>query len=158
MPDHEVPGFVAVHVGAGFHSEVKDAGYKETMRRAVQAGMQALAAGASALAAVVAAISVLEDCPLTNAGYGSNLTRGSPGDPGHVECDASVMAGAGRTPGHPIFGGVGAALGAGAPSRRFAAPTRLAGLAASSQCAAHPTWRRRHHQPRCSGGPAGSGQ
>jgi isoaspartyl peptidase/L-asparaginase-like protein (Ntn-hydrolase superfamily) len=62
---------------------------------------------------------VLQDCPLTNAGYGSNLTRGgdphpatSQPQPGGVECDASIMAGSGTLSSRPVFGAVGAAPGA----------------------------------------------
>eukprot|EP00775_Hariotina_reticulata_P012759 gene12759-12888_t len=42
------------------------------------------------MAAVKAAICVLEDQPVTNAGYGSNLTLA-----GTAECDASIMSGDG---------------------------------------------------------------
>lgn len=55
----------------------------------------------SCLDAVAAAIRVLEDDEVTNAGRGSNLT-----EDGHVECDASVMDGHSGA-----FGAVGAVPG-----------------------------------------------
>jgi beta-aspartyl-peptidase (threonine type) len=58
------------------------------VRRACVAGRAVLEAGGSALDAVEAAVRILEDDPLFNAGTGSTLTAA-----GDVECDASIMDG-----------------------------------------------------------------
>jgi beta-aspartyl-peptidase (threonine type) len=58
-------------------------------QRALTAGWSILAGGGSALDAIEAAIMVLEDDPVFDAGYGSHLNLN-----GHVECDAIVMNGA----------------------------------------------------------------
>jgi L-asparaginase / beta-aspartyl-peptidase len=57
--------------------------------RALTAGWSILSCGGSALDAIEAAIMVLEDDPVFDAGYGSHLKLD-----GHVECDAIVMNGA----------------------------------------------------------------
>jgi beta-aspartyl-peptidase (threonine type) len=57
--------------------------------RALTAGWSHLACGGSALDAVEAAIMVLEDDPVFDAGYGSHLNLD-----GRVECDAIIMNGA----------------------------------------------------------------
>jgi L-asparaginase / beta-aspartyl-peptidase len=82
-----------VHGGAGDWSA--DDGDGETLvascAAAARAGFEILRAGGSALDAATAAVVVLEDDPLFNAGTGSALTVD-----GEVECDASVMCGDGR--------------------------------------------------------------
>jgi len=57
--------------------------------RALTAGWSILSQGGSALDAIEAAVSVLEDEPAFDAGFGSHLNLD-----GHVECDAIIMNGA----------------------------------------------------------------
>eukprot|EP00252_Welwitschia_mirabilis_P001993 TRINITY_DN11947_c0_g2_i1.p1 TRINITY_DN11947_c0_g2~~TRINITY_DN11947_c0_g2_i1.p1 ORF type:complete len:154 (+),score=32.54 TRINITY_DN11947_c0_g2_i1:150-611(+) len=84
------PFFVAVHVGAGYHSPRNEVAYKKAMHRACLAAASVLSKKGcnQVLDAVTEAIKVLEDDEHTNAGRGSNLT-----EDGHVECDASIMDG-----------------------------------------------------------------
>ncbi|KAK4716700.1 hypothetical protein R3W88_015038 [Solanum pinnatisectum] len=94
--------FVAVHVGAGYHSPSNEKALRSAMKRACLAAASVLRKGAGGcIDAVTAAIQVLEDDPNTNAGRGSNLT-----EDGHVECDASIMDGDSGA-----FGAVGAVPG-----------------------------------------------
>ncbi|CAF1084893.1 unnamed protein product [Adineta ricciae] len=79
-------GFIAVHVGAGLQSQARLNQYFETIKRACLHGTRALKNGKNASEAACIAVAVLEDCPLTNAGIGSNLTLD-----GNIECDASIM-------------------------------------------------------------------
>jgi len=93
MHRHAPPAIV-VHGGAGDlappdpSTEVLEAGRLEGVRRACAAGWEILRAGGSALDAVEAAVRLLEDDPLFNAGTGATLTAA-----GDVELDASVMDG-----------------------------------------------------------------
>ncbi|XP_076034377.1 taspase 1 isoform X2 [Oratosquilla oratoria] len=81
-------GVIAVHVGAGSHSSSLKGDYKLLCKRACKEAIGVLQQGGSALDAVCVATQVLEDSPLTNAGFGSSLTSD-----GNVECDASIMDG-----------------------------------------------------------------
>ncbi|KAK9821428.1 hypothetical protein WJX81_004362 [Elliptochloris bilobata] len=94
------PCFVAVHVGAGWHSHSAEPAYCAAMRQACSVARDCIEAGEPAERAAAAAVALLEDAPVTNAGRGSSLT-----EEGAVENDASVMAGDGA------FGAVGAASG-----------------------------------------------
>ncbi|KAF9199393.1 taspase, threonine aspartase, 1 [Haplosporangium sp. Z 27] len=97
-------GFVAVHVGAGFHAAKNKTRYLQACKRACQEGVQLLKSQntdqtiINAVDVVEHMIRILEDDPITNAGIGSNLNLD-----GMVECDASIMNG--TTLG---FGSVGA--------------------------------------------------
>lgn len=93
--------FVAVHVGAGKHAIENDASLTKLCSQACQCAMSILRTEGSALDAVQAATVCLENSPLTNAGFGSSLSRN-----GHVFCDASIADGKNTT-----FGCVGAVPG-----------------------------------------------
>src|SRR6266446_4226493 len=98
-----------VHGGAwDIPDEAVDA-CKSGCERALGAGWTLLAGGGSALDAVEAAIMVLEDDPVFDAGYGSHLNLD-----GRVECDAIVMSG------ETLRAGAAAAL------QRIKNPIRLA--------------------------------
>jgi L-asparaginase / beta-aspartyl-peptidase len=79
---------LVVHGGAGDLEPSRAAEAREGCRRAIEVGLAALAAGGSAIDAACAAVRVLEDDPLFNAGTGSAISRA-----GTVECDAAVMDG-----------------------------------------------------------------
>ncbi|WP_405232651.1 isoaspartyl peptidase/L-asparaginase family protein [Lentisalinibacter salinarum] len=84
---------IAVHGGAGLVRRAdlppeRETRYHEALREALAAGHELLAAGGSAMDAVTAAVVVLEDNPLFNAGRGAVFNH----EGGH-ELDASVMDG-----------------------------------------------------------------
>jgi len=87
------PIAIAIHGGAGTMtradlSDEKEKAIRETLDRALQAGHARLVKGDSALDAVEAAILVLEDSPLFNAGHGAVFNSQG----GH-ELDAAIMDG-----------------------------------------------------------------
>jgi beta-aspartyl-peptidase (threonine type) len=75
-------------------SAEKEAAYKGALNEALEAGYAILAQGGTSLDAVERAVTVLEDCPLFNAGKGSVFTHD-----GTHEMDASIMEGSGRKAG-----------------------------------------------------------
>jgi beta-aspartyl-peptidase (threonine type) len=77
-----------VHGGAGTRSRDPEPATVAGCDSALREGWQVLERGGSALDAVVAAVVVLENDPVFNAGYGSVLTSAAT-----VETDASLMAG-----------------------------------------------------------------
>ncbi|HKI75035.1 MAG TPA: isoaspartyl peptidase/L-asparaginase [Pseudomonadales bacterium] len=90
---NEHPVSIIIHGGAGtilrerLTADVEQA-YREALGRSVQAGHDVLVAGGTSREAVVAAVTVMEDSDLFNAGVGSVFTH-----EGTVEMDASVMDG-----------------------------------------------------------------
>jgi L-asparaginase / beta-aspartyl-peptidase len=85
---------IAVHGGAGGRRPGDDRPHREALAHALEAGAARLRAGESAVVAVQAAVQLLEDWPLFNAGRGSVLHRD-----GGVEMDAGIMCGADRRAG-----------------------------------------------------------
>jgi L-asparaginase / beta-aspartyl-peptidase len=93
----DVTPALLVHGGAGNprRGVVDDeSAVHAALRDALLVGYELLAGGAPALDAVEAAVRLLEDCPLFNAGRGAVLNA-----EGHVEMDAAVMDGATGQPG-----------------------------------------------------------
>ncbi|KAI8634525.1 nucleophile aminohydrolase [Xylariaceae sp. FL1651] len=83
---------IFIHAGAGYHSTANESIHLEACSEAARASMKVLKEGRSAIEAVEAAIRVLEDKEITNAGYGSNLAID-----GTVECDATLVDHFGRS-------------------------------------------------------------
>jgi beta-aspartyl-peptidase (threonine type) len=92
------PPTLVIHGGAGIARDElppeKEAACCAVLEEALRAGHKVLMDGGASLDAVQAAIVILEDSPLFNAGRGSALTSA-----GTVEMDASVMDGAKVTAG-----------------------------------------------------------
>jgi beta-aspartyl-peptidase (threonine type) len=85
---------IAIHGGAGVISRdamtpENERAYHADLGRALDAGYDVLAKGGSSLDAVVAAVKILEDSPLFNAGKGAVFNHA-----GANELDASIMDGA----------------------------------------------------------------
>jgi beta-aspartyl-peptidase (threonine type) len=80
---------IVVHGGAWFIPETRREAFIDGCRQAAKAGWAHLIAGGSALDAVEAAVRVMEDDPIFNAGRGSHFNRS-----GDVETDAIIMDGA----------------------------------------------------------------
>ena len=84
---------LAIHGGAGviLRKEMRPAderAYRSALADALQAGYDVLEQGGPSMDAVVAAIRVMEDCPLFNAGVGAVLNA-----EGDCEMDAAIMDG-----------------------------------------------------------------
>ncbi len=84
---------IAIHGGAGTISRERlkprmEARYRAALRQALGAGHEVLARDGTSLDAVTAAVVVLEDCPLFNAGRGAVFNAA-----GEHELDAAVMEG-----------------------------------------------------------------
>ena len=103
VPQAQVAGAktwsLAIHGGAGVIERgdltpVKEAAYRASLNAALVAGSKVLGSGGSSVDAVEAAIRVLEDDPLFNAGRGAVFTAD-----GRNELDASIMDGATRKAG-----------------------------------------------------------
>ena len=98
------PVAIVVHGGAGrierksLTPELERL-YHETLERSLRAGHEILRSGGSALDAVEAAIVIMEDAPVFNAGKGSVFSA-----EGKNELDASIMDGSGLQAG--AVGGV----------------------------------------------------
>jgi beta-aspartyl-peptidase (threonine type) len=88
---------MAVHGGAGSRprgSSQREQAFHAGLESALDGGYEILERGGSSLDAVTAAVRVLEDDPLFNAGRGAALTRD-----GWAELDASIMEGRGQRAG-----------------------------------------------------------
>ncbi len=88
-----------VHGGAGaIHrnklTKEREQAFRQVLTQSLAAGHSILAAGGNSIDAVVAAIVVMEDSPLFNAGHGAVFTHD-----GRNELDASIMDGATRMAG-----------------------------------------------------------
>jgi beta-aspartyl-peptidase (threonine type) len=94
----EAPITLVIHGGAGIlRKEVtpeKEAEARKVLEQSLRAGFKVLQDGGSSTDAVAAAIVVMEDSPVFNAGRGAVLTSA-----GTVEMDASIMEGAKRQAG-----------------------------------------------------------
>ena len=86
---------IVIHGGGGVRDKVEfeknpelEKSYRDILKEALSAGYKILKEGGSSVDAVEAAIRVMEDSPLFNAGKGASFTRA-----GTNELDASIMNG-----------------------------------------------------------------
>jgi beta-aspartyl-peptidase (threonine type) len=84
---------LVIHGGAGTITrsglkKEREEAYTQVLEQSLTAGYAVLAAGGSSIDAVIAAIVVMEDSPLFNAGKGAVLSNA-----GRIELDASIMDG-----------------------------------------------------------------
>lgn len=94
MFQHQSPIAIVIHGGAGTITRsdmtpAQEKAYRAKLTEALEAGHAVLKKGERALDAVQAAVEVMEDSPLFNAGRGAVFTRG-----GCNQLDASIMDGA----------------------------------------------------------------
>lgn len=90
---------LVIHGGAGAvklgkQRREREQAYTEVLAQSLVAGHAVLEAEGSSIDAVIAAIAVMEDCPLFNAGKGSVFTHD-----GRNELEASIMEGSTRAAG-----------------------------------------------------------
>ncbi len=90
---------IAIHGGSGTilkenMTTQKEQEYRNALEKALQTGYALLLEGKSSSRAVVAAVQVMEDSPLFNAGKGAVFTHN-----GTIELDAAIMEGVGRRAG-----------------------------------------------------------
>ena len=88
---------IAIHGGAGtilphLLTPAKEQAYKAALSDALLTGQRILKQGGTSLDAVEAAVKVLEDCPLFNAGKGAVFNAA-----GKHEMDAAIMSGTDRS-------------------------------------------------------------
>jgi len=93
------PFAIAIHGGSGTITRTsltpeRESAYRSVLAEALEAGRRVLAGGGASLDAVTAAVKVMEDSPLFNAGKGSVFTN-----EGTNEMDASIMDGKDRRAG-----------------------------------------------------------
>ena len=97
--DAATPVTIVIHGGAGAlapgrYTPEEEAEYKAKLSEALNAGYAILEEGGSSMDAIIAAIVLMEDSPLFNAGKGAVFT-----EEGKNELDASIMDGATRNAG-----------------------------------------------------------